>query len=295
MDRIAADIYTWMEDFANNALTPESDLPAFDRPVIGCARGNDPLFSFLKEDIGPDFYWTPVDAFKAAFPDAEVVSEDLSVIAWVLPQTEQTRKAHRKQTELPSKAWSCARHYGEKVNENLRRYVVEQLFKQGIDACAPVLIPEWSRAESRNYGFASSWSERHAAFACGLGTFGLSDGLITSVGKAIRVGSVIVNKQFQPTPREYTTHNQWCLFQAKGKCNACIKRCPVGAISEKGHDKIKCKAYIRQVTSPYVAQEQLGFNVNSCGLCQTKVPCESRNPTAKGLPKRKQPFRDDPV
>jgi epoxyqueuosine reductase QueG len=30
-------------------------------------------------------------------------------------------------------------------------------------------------------------SERHAAYAAGLGTFGLCDGLITSVGKAVRV------------------------------------------------------------------------------------------------------------
>lgn len=46
----------------------------------------------------------------------------------------------------------------------------------------------WSTALSTQYGFASSWSERHTAHFCGLGTFGVSDGLITSVGKAVRVG-----------------------------------------------------------------------------------------------------------
>lgn len=281
MEQLAAKIHIWLENISNNILMPESNLYAFGKPVLGCAKGDDPIFSFLKDDIGANFYWTPAEAFSAAFSNKNVLPEELSVIAWVLPQTEHTRKAHRRETEMPSKEWSCARHYGEKVNENLRRYVVSHFSDQNIESCAPVLLPEWSRAISKNHGFASSWSERHAAYACGLGTFGLSDGLITSVGKAVRVGSVIVKQQFQPTPRIYTKHNEWCLFYAKGKCNACIKRCPVGAISEAGHDKTKCKNYIRQVTSLYVEREQLGFKVNSCGLCQTKVPCEKTNPTLR--------------
>jgi hypothetical protein len=36
--------------------------------------------------------------------------------------------------------------------------------------------------------YASSWSERHAAHAAGLGTFGLCDGLITAKGKAMQGG-----------------------------------------------------------------------------------------------------------
>ncbi|MBU3952174.1 MAG: hypothetical protein KJ658_08535, partial [Proteobacteria bacterium] len=218
MDPIVTKIHNWMENIVNNALMPGSKLHAFASPIIGFARGDDPLFLFLKEDIGPAFYWTPEDAFKSAFPGKKIQPEELSVIAWILPQTEHTRIAHGKETTMPCKEWSCARHYGEKVNEKLRRYVVNHFLKQNIEACAPVLLPEWSRAISDKYGFASSWSERHAAYSCGLGTFGLSDGLITSVGKAVRVGSVIVNKQFQPTPRDYTKHHQWCLYHAKGKC-----------------------------------------------------------------------------
>ena len=280
MYQIVAQINKWMDNIENNAITPGSELPAFGQPIIGCARGDDPLFVFFKEDIGPEFYWTPEEAFKIAFPDIKILPNELSVIAWILPQTEHTRKAHRQEITMPSKEWSCARHYGEKVNENLRRYVVNFCSEQNVQACAPVILADWSKAVSKKYGFASSWSERHAAYTCGLGTFGLSDGLITAVGKAVRVGSIIINKRFKPTSREYTKFNQWCL-SAKGKCKACIKRCPVGAISEAGHDKIKCKEYIRQVTSLFVEQEQLGFKVNSCGLCQTKVPCEKSNPTLR--------------
>jgi ferredoxin len=274
--RVAA----WMDDRANNAIEPGSELPAFDTPLLGCATGADPLFAALKADIGPDFYWTPLEAYLLAFPDQDPRPEELSVIAWVLPQTAHTRAAHRKARDMPSIEWSRARHYGEMVNENLRRFVVEVLAQQGVHAAAPTLLPQWGRALSPRYGFASNWSERHAAHACGLGTFGLSDGLITPAGKAVRVGSVVARVALTPTPRPYAKHNEWCLRAAKGVCKACMKRCPAGAISESGHDKVKCKDYIRGVTGPFVEREQLGFAVNSCGLCQTGTPCEARNPTA---------------
>lgn len=279
MDNITQQIESWMDDPTNNALEPGSELRAFSTPLVGFAAGDDDLFSFLKEDIGSDFYWTPVEAFLSAFPDEEVDADELSVIAWVLPQTEHTRLAHRKAVDLPSIEWSKARHYGEKVNEQLRRHVVELFTTAGLQACAPALLPQWSRAESAQYGFASSWSERHTAHVCGLGTFGVSDGLITPAGKAMRVGSVVVRKHYTPTPRAYTHHNEWCLFHAAGKCLVCARRCPAEAISEAGHDKIKCKNYIRNVTAVHVEEQQLGFRVNSCGLCQTKTPCENRNPT----------------
>lgn len=274
---ITAAVSDWMDDPANNAIGPNSNRPAFDTPLLGCASGADPLFQWLRNDIGPDFYWLPEHALRLAHPESQ--AGPLSVIAWVLPQTAHTRAAHRRVGDMPSIEWSRARHFGEQVNEALRRFVVELLADEGFDACAPALLPQWERAVSPRYGFASRWSERHAAHACGLGTFGLSDGLITPAGKAVRVGSVVARVELEPTPRTYARHDAWCLHHAVGKCTGCIRRCPAGAITEDGHDKEKCKAYIRGTTAPFVEQAQLGFRVNSCGLCQTGVPCESRNPT----------------
>lgn len=281
LEELTQFIGAWMAQPANNGIEPGSDLPAFGAPLVGCASAADPLFAFLKKDIGPDFYWTPDEPFARTFPEIEAGPEDLCVVAWILPQTEHTRRAHRRAGPLPSIEWSRARYYGERVNDALRRAVVGELESRGIPSCAPSLLPDWSRHLSKKYSFASTWSERHAAHICGLGTFGLSDGLITPAGKAVRVGSVIVRARFAPTPRTYTHHNEWCLFHAQGKCNACMRRCPVGAITEAGHDKEKCKRYIRTVTAVHVEEEQLGFRVNSCGLCQTKVPCEFQNPTER--------------
>lgn len=284
MDEIAVHIMQWMQNRANNALEPGSAKAAFDQPLLGVGAGDDPLFEYIKNDIGPSFYWTPLEAFTAAFPEETVTAKELSVLAWILPQTEETRLAHRKQQTMPSIEWSKARHYGEQVNNALRLELIDYFQNNSIPACAPTLLPQWDRHISDRYGFASCWSERHAAYACGLGTFGLSDGLITTAGKAIRVGSVIVKKRLPVTSRPYTSHTQYCLFHAKGKCQGCIRRCPVEAISEAGHDKEKCKQYIRNVTAIHVEKSQLGVRVNSCGLCQTKVPCEAKNPLKKTVP-----------
>jgi epoxyqueuosine reductase QueG len=138
-------------------------------------------------------------------------------------------------------------------------------------------LPGWARLESTRYVFVSNWSERHTAHACGLGTFGLCDGLITPVGKAIRIGSVVLRGRLGPTLRPYTRYDEYCSFKTKKTCGACIKRCPAGALSAMGHDKIKCSAYLDDKTAPYVG-EYYGFKGYGCGLCQTGVPCTSGIP-----------------
>jgi epoxyqueuosine reductase QueG len=263
-------------------LSPENHLNdskrerAFATPLVGFADAGDPLFDAYKEHVGP-FHWTPLEIFNQAFPDARATVAELTVIAWILPQTRATKDDNRRETRYPAERWSRARTFGEEVNVKLRRHVEEALHKAGIPAVAPMLSAQWERKMSERFGYASTWSERHAAYACGLGTFGLSDGLITAAGKAVRVGSVVARIRVDPTPRNYSEHMAYCLFYSHGICGKCISRCPAGAITEKGHDKVKCKTYIRQVAMPYV-KTRYGFEGKGCGLCQTKVPCESKIP-----------------
>ncbi len=142
---------------------------------------------------------------------------------------------------------------------------------------APALTPQFSVRISPKYGYASTWSERHAAYASGLGTFGLCDGLITPAGKAMRAGSVIAQIAVAPTPRPYTDHHEYCLFFTKGVCGKCISRCPAGAITEAGKNKELCYKHLFPLTKDYVKSEY-AFDGYGCGLCQTGVPCESKIP-----------------
>jgi epoxyqueuosine reductase QueG len=276
-------IAIWIEntirDFlqsAENSLGMDPHEPAWGEPLVGFSRGDDPLYRQFQDDIGP-LYFTPDEIFNRTFPDRPVPAKHLSVISWVLPQTEATKSEARREFWYPPERWARSRKYGEDGNARLHHHLAATLQRAGYRAVAPSQSPLWTMTSSERFGLCSNWSERHAAYASGLGTFGLCDGLITPVGKAMRCGSVVARVDIPPTKRPYTDRNAYCLFFSKGTCGACIMRCPAGAISDKGHDKEKCKAYIFNATLPYV-QSRFGFQTHACGLCQTKVPCESGIP-----------------
>ena len=285
--RPSTDLATWIgaivRDYcqsAANTLQNQSNDSAWAEPILGFSRGDDPLYEQYKEYVGP-FHWTPVELFSRTFPDALVSGEELSVICWILPQTDATKTDNRQQTMYPAERWARSRIYGEQFNSKLRQHVVDTLSEAGYQAMAPLLSPLFESKPSDRYVFASTWSERHAAYASGLGTFGLCDGLITPVGKAMRVGSVIARLHTTPTARLYTDHRAYCLFFSKGICGKCIDRCPADAISADGHDKRKCRAHLRR-TADYV-KAHYRFDGYGCGLCQTRVPCESRIPAERDV------------
>jgi ferredoxin len=276
---------TIIKDFINkspeNTLRNRENEKAWADALVGFSSGDDPLYQEYKENIGT-FYWTPSEIFNKTFPELKVEPAQLTVICWVLPQVQATKSDNCKQTIYPSERWARARIYGEEVNVKLREHVVATLQDSGFEAVAPMLSPLFERKTSERYGFASTWSERHAAHASGLGTFGLCDGLITPRGKAMRCGSAVAQIKIPPTTRPYRDHLAYCLFFSQGICGKCIQRCPAGAITKAGHDKVKCRKHIRVATADYV-KSHYGFDGFGCGLCQTGVPCESKIPTKRDV------------
>ena len=273
-DWVARLVETACDSPGNNMEKGDAER-AWDTPLIGFANGADPLFEQYKRVVG-SFHWTPLEIWQQTFPSEVARSEDLTVISWVLPQTMATKRDQRTATVYPSERWARSRVFGEAFNRNLRRDVAQQLTDAGFPAVAPMETPQFSVKDSKEYVYASTWSERHAAYAAGLGTFGLCDGLITVKGKALRAGSVVARMAVPATPRPYTDHHAYCLFYAKGTCRECIDRCPVGALSENGHNKVACKAHLDR-TRTYVT-ENYGFAGYGCGLCQVGIPCESGIP-----------------
>jgi len=276
---------TWIEkliaEFVDkspeNRLGPDKSEKAFDAPLVGFSSGADSLYDEYVAHIG-DFYLTPLQVYRKAFPGAPPITADaLTVISWILPSTAATRDEQAAQTKRPSERWVRVRFHGEDFNVALRKQVVSALADQGIQAVAPMLADFWSRSDQGAYAPCSNWSERHAAHACGLGTFGLSDGLITPKGKAMRTGSVVARVVVPPTPRPYDNHNAYCLHYTHNTCGHCITRCPVNAISSKGHDKKRCQAYT-EGKMPVFSKKTYGIEIPACGLCQVDVPCMARIP-----------------
>jgi len=259
----------------NTLKNPQNDKAWVD-PLIGFSRGDDPMYQMYKDVVG-SFHWTPEEIFRSTHPGSNAKAEELTVISYVLPHAEITKSDNRRESMFPAERWIRARMFGEEGNVKLLKHVVSLLQSAGHEAVAPVLSPDFKRTQSPRYVFASTWSERHAAHASGLGTFGLCDGLITPKGKAMRCGSVVARIRIPATRRPYSDHHAYCLYYVNGGCKKCVERCPAGAISEAGHDKVKCDRYMHPKIDEYVLSH-FGFHGYGCGLCQTGVPCESKNP-----------------
>jgi ferredoxin len=253
---------------------PDGSGPLFDSPLVGFAAADDPLFQRYREIIGP-FHRTPREVLAEVF--GRQVPASGTVVVWVLPITRETRVSNRGETTFPSRPWALTRQQGEGFNSLLRRRVVAHLGDGGHLAAAPLLTPGWRTLTDPRVGLASTWSERHAAYAAGLGTFSLNDALITPRGIAHRLGSVVTDLVIPPTPRPHPDRGHHCLFLRRGSCGVCIRRCPVGAITTEGHDKERCRRHVYGTVVEAVGQ-RYGVAEAGCGLCQTAVPCEERIP-----------------
>jgi epoxyqueuosine reductase QueG len=268
LEQIKSEIVRFVTDHPGNRV-PESNSPYFDCPLVGFSRADDQLFTDFKQIIGP-FHLTPEELLPGA----------ASVISWILPISSVVRETNRMQTEWPSREWAQTRTNGETLNGELRRHMVTWLEGAGQRCVAPQYSPLWQEFPDTAVGIVSSWSERHAAYVAGLGTFSLSDGFITVRGIAHRCGSIVTDLRVASTPRFAPNHRHNCLYFRNGSCGACIKRCPVGAITHEGHDKPSCREYVYK-TVPQKLSGIYGVPQLGCGLCQTRVPCESMIPPVR--------------
>jgi len=265
-----------------NRLETFGGDPIFDEPLIGFADGDDTIFQDYKTIIG-DFHLTPREVLEKHLVsrNGKQSIANVSVISFILPISQKTRLSMHQETVVASLRWNHTRWHGQDFINELSRYVVSLLESLDHQAVAPGLA-DFFVVKDFPSGRASNWSERHIAYAAGLGTFSLSDGFITPRGIAMRCGSVVTDAKLPPSPRPYIDYRANCLFYLDGTCRSCIERCPAEAISEQGHDKNKCKEFIytkeTEILKELGREEEYIGRFVACGLCQTKVPCEAKIP-----------------
>ena len=252
----------------NIAMRPDLEsMYFFDEPLFGYASALDPYFEEAKKPgiIGPHFM-TPAEWLPGA----------KTVFSAFLPYSSRVRSANSMNMDWPADEWLHARIEGQAFQNKICRFAEELLQKEGFAAVTPLLDSRFkgtgikNKDNAREEDFTSNWSERHVAYAAGLGTFGLSKGLITRKGVAGRFLSIISNISLEPDKRPYTGVYDYCTF-----CGACANNCPAKAISiEGGKLHCPCSGFldkVREKRPPYYG----------CGKCQVKVPCEDKAPGLK--------------
>ena len=226
-----------------------------DAPLIGFGDAADPLFDLFCEEgvIGPLFMKPGV-----WLPGAR------TVISVFFPFSSQVKASNDAMEGKASTEWAYARIEGQQFIIRCMQKLSAYFDAHGIRNCIPVCDKRFTADSSH---FISSWSERHAAYVCGLGTFGMSRGLITKKGVAGRFASILIDRPYEADIREYTDIFEYCT-----RCRACAARCPGNAIPEDGPK-------IHELCYPVIRQSMIDFAPRyGCGLCQTKVPCESGIP-----------------
>lgn len=228
-------------------------LKIFDEPIFAFGAAEDIGFKLLKNpSIVGEHLLTPREWLQGAN----------TVISYFFPFTDEVRKSNRENMRFPSNEWLHGRIEGQNFLNEFGKFLSSELNAAGYESVVPSLD---SRFELRT--FSSNWSERHAAFVCGLGTFGLSKGLITERGMAGRFGSIITRLRLEPDIKKYKDIYAYCTM-----CGACAKNCPVGAIAaDTGKDHRKCSDFLDITREKYKPRY-------GCGKCQVSVPCE------KGIP-----------
>lgn len=247
-----------MTDYVRDYKALKQTETAWREPVIGFADAADPMFSRLKEIIGPNH----------ALP-SDIVPGARSVIVFFLPFAETIVKSNIAGEES-SKAWDYACIETNQLIGDLNQYLHDALTEMGFKAS---LLPPTYHYDSEK--LISDWSHRSVAYIAGVGKFGMHNMFITERGCCGRLGSVITDLALTPTPRPV---EEYCLYKKDGSCKKCLEKCVNHAFALENDqvvfDRYKCN---EQIYEKIVPQYPIGLG-DACGKCMCGVPCSFRIP-----------------
>jgi len=236
-----------IENIIKAAVASTGTETRYREPLVGYASADDPIFNEMKEIIGPHHLHP-----KEIFPEAK------SVVSFFLPFEKELVELNWKSSG-PVKEWIQAKSETDSLIGEINEKLTVELAKDGVKAVVPGIVFDY-----KSRGFEVVWSHKSAAYAAGLGTFGVHHMLITESGCAGRFGTLLISAEIPPTPR---STEEFCRYKKGEKCLVCVDRCPAGALSVRGFDKEKCFRLLQENAKAFPELQQM-----ACGKCATG-PC----------------------
>jgi len=265
------DIVMLAEEFINNSSNNYiSKENALHPKCVGIKIYETPIFAFGSADDELYTKYKSFDIIGSHFLEpAEWLPTVKTVISFFLPYTDKIKTGNSVNSHWPADEWLHGRYEGQQLLTQLLEYLVKAISEAGYKSLAPSVDQRFvTGSAAENIKFTSNWSERHIAYACGLGTFGLSKGIITKKGMAGRLGSILTELNLSKDIRDYNDIYEYCIM-----CGGCIDSCPIQAISFGGGKKsLPCSDFLNDVMEKHNPRY-------GCGKCQVSVPCESRIPS----------------
>ncbi|MCQ1534134.1 epoxyqueuosine reductase [Methanosarcina sp. KYL-1] len=249
------DFNTELKNKIEHLIKTEASNPGtqthYREPLVGFASAEDPIFDEMKNIIGPHHLHP-----KEIFPEAK------TVVSFFLPFEEKLVELNRKSSG-PLKEWIQAKSETDRLIGEINEKLRAELAKEGISSAVPAGVFDHDKS-----GFDISWSHKSAAYAAGLGTFGVHHMLITKAGCAGRFGTLLISAEIPPTSR---ASEEFCRHKKGGICLVCVDRCPSGALRAGGLDKEKCYRQLKEYEKAFPELHQM-----ACGKCATG-PCALRS------------------
>jgi epoxyqueuosine reductase QueG len=244
----------FIENELQNIVLNSKDSSIYRRPLVGFTRADNPLFHKLKEVVVSD-HLLPRDLLKNAN----------SVISFFIPFTKELI-IENKNHHFVSREWAVAYVETNKLIHTAIEDMGKKLGMLGIESSGnPAKMIGYDHGK-----LMSKWSQRHVAYICGLGTFGVNNMLITNEGCGGRYGSFVIDKELEYTP---LIQEEYCLWKKNKSCGVCFKACPVNALTEDRFDRYKCYDRCSEVDRFYSDIDES----DACGKCLTG-PCAIRKP-----------------
>lgn len=213
-------------------------------------------------------FWT----LKKMVSEDHLMPEDLlpaarTVIVFFIPFTEELVRENREGT-LACRNWGLAYTRTNTVIAEISEALSGILAEHGHRSA--VTPPTHDFDEER---LISRWSHRHLAHLVGLGKFGVHRQIITPLGSAGRLGSLVTEADLGDHP--LCSIGEMCLHRAGKTCLVCAKNCPVGALGPETFHRSSCWEQCL-VNDRNMADMP---TTDVCGKCVALVPCSLVDPT----------------
>lgn len=238
-------------EYVKNYPNEKNVKNLWQEPIVGFADANGPYINLLKEIVAPD-HKLPSDFMEN--PNI--------IISYYIPFTEETAAVNLNvEGNMASQEWSDAYNITNTMISDINQYIADMLNKMGYRAVPPTGIVFDKQL------ILSNWSQRHIAYAAGLGTFGINNMLISEKGCCGRYGSIVADI---PVEADSIVKEERCLYKKNGSCKKCVQNCFSGALTTDGFDRKKCFEICM------INDARTGADV--CGKCDIDIPCAFQAP-----------------
>jgi epoxyqueuosine reductase QueG len=242
------DLYGRIQNQIVDLVVSSNTETEYRPPLVAMVSAHEPRFAAMS-DIVPG-HLVPQDLL----PEAE------TVCSFFVPFARSVVASNRS-GDVASEAWARAYVETNGLLSHICQVLESELSEIGI---AAAWAPPTHNFDPQR--LISAWSHKSIAAIAGLGKFGHHKMLITEAGCAGRFGSIVLDVEVDLPPRQLL--GEVCSFD-RG-CRACVKKCPVGALTEDSFDRHHCYEMCLDNDARFP-----DWLADVCGKCATG-PCAMR-------------------